>query len=120
MNLKECFLALERLLAGKPNKIVGAYKINNDTVALEAGFPRGSIKKYNSTHKLLIEDIRRHHGKSFNKSNSVKDQLNKKKEEIKKLEKELNDSLAREALMIKRIIELESSLRLNSNVHPIR
>lgn len=39
------FASLKRLIAGDPKRIPHGYSINNDTVALEAGRQRGSIKK---------------------------------------------------------------------------
>ncbi|MEC8123809.1 MAG: hypothetical protein VX125_08190 [Pseudomonadota bacterium] len=51
----EYYAALERLKANKPTILPKASAINNDTVALEAGRKRGSIKK--SRHAALIEAI---------------------------------------------------------------
>lgn len=48
--------ALERLKANKPNVLPKGSAINNDTVALEAGRKRGSIKK--SRHATLVEAIK--------------------------------------------------------------
>ncbi|MCF7640890.1 hypothetical protein [Acinetobacter johnsonii] len=53
--LDEYYAALERLKANKPNVLAKGFAINNDTVALEAGRKRGSIKK--SRHAVLIEAI---------------------------------------------------------------
>ena len=56
--LNDYYAALERLKANKP--ISFPYRraaINNDTVAMEAGRKRGSIKK--SRHAALIEAIER-------------------------------------------------------------
>ena len=47
--------ALERLKANKPMVLPKGSAINNDTVALEAGRKRGSIKK--SRHAALVEKI---------------------------------------------------------------
>ncbi|RBA36998.1 MULTISPECIES: hypothetical protein [Acinetobacter] len=47
--------ALERLKANKPTILPKGSAINNDTVAMEAGRKRGSIKK--SRHAALIEAI---------------------------------------------------------------
>lgn len=120
MNMTDCFLSLERLISGHPRIVKGYYKINNDTVAIEAGLPRGSIKKHNKTHELLIKEISKYYGKEFNKAASNSEKLKKSSTKVKALEKELNDSLAREALMIKRIIELEVTLKRLSNVRSIR
>ena len=43
--LKNFYDALQRLIDEKPKVITGTYSINNDTVALEAGRKRGTIKK---------------------------------------------------------------------------
>jgi uncharacterized protein (DUF3084 family) len=53
--LNEYYAALERLKANKPTILPKGYAINNDTVALEAGRKRGSIKK--SRHAALIDAI---------------------------------------------------------------
>ncbi|WEH91896.1 hypothetical protein PYR75_15325 [Acinetobacter soli] len=53
--LNEYYAALERLKANKPTVLPKGSAINNDTVALEAGRKRGSIKK--SRHATLIEAI---------------------------------------------------------------
>ena len=49
------YAALERLKANKPIILPKGSAINNDTVALEAGRKRGSIKK--SRHVALVEAI---------------------------------------------------------------
>lgn len=53
--LNEYYAALERLKVNKPTIITKGSAINNDTVALEAGRKRGSIKK--SRHAALVEAI---------------------------------------------------------------
>ena len=53
--LNEYYAALERLKANKPMVLPKGSAINNDTVALEAGRKRGSIKK--SRHAALVEVI---------------------------------------------------------------
>ena len=53
--VNEYYAALERLNANKPTVLPKGSAINNDTVALEAGRKRGSIKK--SRHAALIEAI---------------------------------------------------------------
>ena len=51
----EYYAALERLKANKPEVLPKGSAINNDTVALEAGRKRGSIKK--SRYAALVETI---------------------------------------------------------------
>lgn len=53
--LNDYYAALERLKANKPTILPKGSAINNDTVALEAGRKRGSIKK--SRHAALVEAI---------------------------------------------------------------
>lgn len=53
--LNDYYAALERLKANKPIALPKGSAINNDTVALEAGRKRGSIKK--SRHAALIVAI---------------------------------------------------------------
>lgn len=53
--LNEYYAALERLKANKPTILPKGSAINNDTVALEAGRKRGSIKK--SRYTALVETI---------------------------------------------------------------
>ena len=53
--LNEYYAALERLKANKPTVLAKGSAINNDTVAMEAGRKRGSIKK--SRHAALVEAI---------------------------------------------------------------
>jgi uncharacterized protein (DUF3084 family) len=53
--VNEYYAALERLKANKPTILPKGSAINNDTVALEAGRKRGSIKK--SRHAALIVAI---------------------------------------------------------------
>jgi len=53
--LNDYYAALERLKANKPTILPKGSAINNDTVALEAGRKRGSIKK--SRYAALVEAI---------------------------------------------------------------
>ena len=53
--LNEYYAALERLKANKPTVLAKGSAINNDTVALEAGRKRGSIKR--SRHAALVQAI---------------------------------------------------------------
>lgn len=53
--LNDYYAALERLKANKPIVLPKGSAINNDTVAMEAGRKRGSIKK--SRHAALIKAI---------------------------------------------------------------
>jgi len=49
--------ALQRLIEGKPQNVPKGSGINKDTVALEAGRKRGSIKKSRAENAELIAEI---------------------------------------------------------------
>ena len=53
--INEYYAALARLKANRPTTLPKGSAINNDTVALEAGRKRGSVKK--SRHATLVEAI---------------------------------------------------------------
>ena len=53
--LQEYFEALERLKSNNPINVLKNSKINNDSVALEAGRKRGSIKKSREIFAELME-----------------------------------------------------------------
>ena len=55
--LEEYYEALNRLINNNPVNVPKDTKINKDTVALEAGRKRGSIKKSREVFSELIEAI---------------------------------------------------------------
>ena len=55
--LENYIAALQRLIAGKPQNVPKGSAINKDTVALEAGRKRGSIKKSRAGNAELIAAI---------------------------------------------------------------
>lgn len=93
--LKNFYDALQRLVDGKPNIVRGVYSINNDTVALEAGRKRGTIKKSRPELAELIVDIMeveaiRTGKKSNSGSANIQDvKLEKAQNRIVELEKKL-------------------------------
>ncbi len=94
--LKNFYDALQRLIDEKPKVITGTYSINNDTVALEAGRKRGTIKKSRPELAELIvaiteaEAVRT--GKSKDTNIDIRDQkLQEAQDRIKELEDELSE-----------------------------
>ena len=55
--IDEYYKALDRLIQNKPINVPIGTKINNDTVALEAGRKRGSLKKSREIFLDLIDKI---------------------------------------------------------------
>ncbi|WP_218208735.1 hypothetical protein [Acinetobacter sp. F9] len=92
--LNEYYAALERLKANKPTILPKGSAINNDTVALEAGRKRGSIKK--SRHVALIEAIEQaaqQIEQAKTKTKAVKSDYEQLKEDYEKLLEKCNSLL---------------------------
>ena len=85
--LNDYYAALERLKANKPIVLPKGSAINNDTVAMEAGRKRGSIKK--SRHAALIEAIEQ----AKTKTKAVKSDYEQLKEDYEKLLEKCNSLL---------------------------
>ncbi|MFG6653713.1 hypothetical protein ACG0Z5_04410 [Scandinavium sp. M-37] len=104
--LEKYYEALDRLIKNTPNIVSKGTKISYDSVSLEAGQSKGSIKKSRPVFSDLIQTIDRH---KVNKK--VKSDLNTSKLnlEIQKLKKSLNDSLSREINLINEIHELRKN-----------
>lgn len=108
--IDEYYEALDRLIQNKPINVPIGTKINNDTVALEAGRKRGSIKKSREIFLDLIDKI--------DKVSKEKTFLEKEqKVKIEKLKNKVNDYkilyeevLNRELMLIERMKFLESEL----------
>ena len=73
--------ALERLKANKPTILPKGSAINNDTVALEAGRKRGSIKR--SRHAALVQAIELAAQQAGQNEPSVAEQIEKAKSKTK-------------------------------------
>lgn len=103
--------ALQRLIDNVPERVPAGTKITNDSVALEAGRKKGSIKKKRGCFDELIPKIKAAAAKQ-KKENSVKPNRG-----ADKLFKDLyHDSLARELMLISQIDELQKDLSALSNV----
>ena len=126
--LKNFYDALQRLIDGKPKVITGTYSINNDTVALEAGRKRGTIKKSRPELAELIvaiteaEAVRT--GKSENTKIDIRDiKLQEAQDRIKELENELSEvkdkykkQLAQLNILSFRNLQLHREVQSNKNI----
>ncbi|MEH6817097.1 MAG: hypothetical protein V7683_11215 [Pseudoalteromonas distincta] len=115
--------ALERLKNNTPVVLPKGTRISKDTVALEAGRKRSSIKKSRPQFANLIEEIELAasiQSKPEEDSKANLDKLKSEKEHYKNL---YHQSLNRELMLIKRLSDLEKSF-LNeigkNNVRNIR
>ena len=84
--LNDYYAALERLKANKPIVLPKGSAINNDTVAMEAGRKRGSIKK--SRHAALIEAIELDAQKMGKEEPSPAQQIEQAKSKTKAVKKD--------------------------------
>lgn len=105
--LKEYWNALDRLIKNKPINVLVGTKINNDSVALEAGRKRGSIKKSREIFWDLIEAIK----EADDSQNALLKKCSKQKEKYKNKAKEYKklyeEALNRELMMLEHINHLE-------------
>ena len=107
MSLKHYYDALDRLAKNKPNILkTGSYKINNDSVAMEAGRKRGSIKA--KRYPELTQKIRAASLTYNAKGPSVTQ--SDLRHRYKALTKKYTDALNREIMLVKRLAELEAEL----------
>lgn len=104
--IKEYFDALERLKSNKPINISIGSPINKDTVALESGRARGSIKKSRPMFADLIKAI----DEINSKTKEPKQKLVEKKQEVIMFKNLYEEALNRELMYLERINELEKLL----------
>lgn len=105
-SLGKYYEALDRLIKNSPNVVAKGTKISYDSVSLEAGQSKGSIKKSRPVFSELIKTIDKH---KVNKKVMPDPNISNLHLEIQKLKKSLNDSLSREINLINEIHELRKN-----------
>lgn len=111
--------ALERLKKNKPIKVAPGARINNDTVALEAGRKRGSIKKSRSVFNRLINAIDEAASQTVQSQTGLKEKLAKEKLQKANYQELYIQSLNRELMLLDRLAELEKLLKQYGKIIPI-
>lgn len=98
INLNE---ALNRLISNTPIRVPKGSKINNDTVALEAGLKRGAVKRSRPELAELLDDIKeaeaKRLGKEYSKKNSkivMQNEALKLKQQLKELQEKYDAQLS--------------------------
>ncbi|GAA5015458.1 hypothetical protein GCM10023206_26530 [Acinetobacter puyangensis] len=98
VNLNE---ALNRLIVNTPIRVPKGSKINNDTVALEAGLKRGAVKRSRPELAELLDNIReaeaKRLGKEYSKKNSkivMQNEALKLKQQLKELQEKYDVQLS--------------------------
>jgi len=120
--LNEYFEALQRLKKRKPLRVPKGAKINNDTVAIEAGRKAGSIKKSRTEFDDLRREIAQAAQEQTSTASTAKDKLDKVTHEASQYRDELETALARELSLVRELYALKKQLAklTGGNVLPIR
>jgi hypothetical protein len=114
--LEEYYEALHRLINNNPVNVPKDTKINKDTVALEAGRKRGSIKKSREVFSELIEAIEKASEEKSKSTSQHIEQITKIKDKMNNFKHLYEEALNRELMYIERINELEKALKnISSN-----
>jgi chromosome segregation ATPase len=97
-------------------------KINNDTVAIEAGRKKGSIKKSREQFADLIAAIDRANAEALAPEQAASRKLADAKEDSKSLQAQLDAAHARELSLLQEVFELRKELAQlrGGNIIPIR
>lgn len=110
--LDEYFKALDRLKKNTPVRVEKNSKITNDSVALEAGRKKGSIKKSRSAFYELIVAIEKAQREQVSKIDGKQSKINSLKKEVDRYKKLYEEGLAREIMLVKKLYELETEFDL--------
>lgn len=124
--LKDYTDALERLKNNKPLKVPMGTKITNDSVSLEAGRKKGTIKKSRPVFSELIEAIDDAAKSQSKPDDDMRQQLDKAKSEITRYRALWEEALAREVSLIKQLWDerdartRERAAHSKSSITPIK
>lgn len=101
--LKDYFNALERLKCGKQVNVPKGAKITNDSVSLEAGRKKGTIKKSRPIFSELIEAIDAAAKAEIKPQDEIRARLDDAKSEIASYRTLWEEALAREVSLVKEL-----------------
>jgi len=103
--------ALERLMNNQPVNVPKGSKINKDTVALEAGRKRGSIKKSRDIFVDLIQNIEESANERKFPKKEYEQKILKWKNKANEYRDLYEEVLNRELMLIERVRSLEIELK---------
>lgn len=120
--LDDYFAALSRLIKGQPKIVPKGTRITNDSVSIEAGRGKGSIKKSRVLFATLIQAIDDAALKQASPSREQKERLIRVKAKAEKYRQELESALAREISLLYELYETKKKLAVltGDKVIPIR
>lgn len=101
--LKDYFAALDRLRRGEPENVSKGTKITNDSVSLEAGRKKGTIKKSRPIFSDLIEAIDAATKTESKPQDEMRERLVQAKAEIARYRTLWEEALAREVSLVKEL-----------------
>jgi hypothetical protein len=109
--LKDYFDALERLQRGKPVKVPKGTKISNDSVSLEAGRRKGTIKKSRPMFHQLIAAISSAANAEAEDSpnDGLRERLDQAKAEAARNRVLWEESMAREISLFRELLEVREA-----------
>ena len=114
--LQEYFNALDRLKTNNPINVPKGSKINNDSVALEAGRKRGSIKKSREIFTELIVAINNASQESNAEYDKLELKIFKLKNSAENYKEMYEKAINRELMYLERINELEKLLKKKNSL----
>lgn len=101
--VKDYFDALERLKTGKPVNVPKGTKITNDSVSLEAGRKKGTIKKSRPIFTDLINAIDVAANAEAKPSDEMRERLDAAKAEADRYRTLWEEALVREVSLVKQL-----------------
>lgn len=101
--LNDYFDALDRLKKGCPVQVPKGTRITNDSVSLEAGRKKGTIKRSRPVFRDLIEAIDKAKAEKTRPVDEASERLNEAKAEIRRYRNLWEEALSREISLVKQL-----------------
>lgn len=121
-SITEYFDALDRLRTNRPIRVPKNTKITNDSVSIEAGRGKGSIKKSRPIFQELIGAIDEAAVEQSKSTDASNDKLVKARNSAAQYREMLDAALAREVSLLRELYAVKKQLATltGGNVLPIR
>lgn len=117
--MNEYWEALQRLKGNEPIRLPKGSLINKDTVALESGNKRGSIKKSRHSFSELITAIEQAANEIPNHRLDLKNKLANERSQKKNYRELYHQALNRELMLLEKVSQLERQLKNYNTPTPI-
>jgi hypothetical protein len=114
--------ALDRLIPGKPVNVQKGTRINNDSVSLEAGRGKGSIKKSRAGYTDLIAHIDEAALKQSQPKRDAAERTHRMNSRVAELEEKPDAALGREMSLVYELLSVRKQLAIltDEKIVPIR